>query len=349
MPWANTVIFNNSILVWLYAACVTLVVFLILRFTKTRVLRYLGGLAEKTTTQWDNMAVEVLRRTSWGFLIIVALFSGSRLLELTPTSDKFTTGTMIIVFFLQMALWFDRLSDQLIRYLVMEKSNKDNSSIAMITVMGFIGRIAIWSVIVLMALDNLGFDITALIAGLGIGGVAVALAAQNILGDLFASISIVLDKPFEVGDFIIVEDLMGAVEYIGIKTTRVRSLSGEQLVFSNNDLLKSRIRNYKRMYERRVVFSLGVVYQTTLEQLTRIPKMVRETIEAQENTRFDRAHFFKYGDYALQFEIVYYVKSPDYNIYMDIQQAINLEIYRQFSEQGIEFAYPSQTLFLEKT
>ena len=142
---------------------------------------------------------------------------------------------------------------------------------------------------------------------------------------------------------------MGAVEYIGIKTTRVRSLSGEQLVFSNNDLLKSRIRNYKRMYERRVVFSLGVVYQTTLEQLTRIPKMVRETIEAQENTRFDRAHFFKYGDYALQFEIVYYVKSPDYNIYMDIQQAINLEIYRQFSEQGIEFAYPSQTLFLEKT
>ena len=349
MQWANYVLFNNPILTWLYATCVTLVVFLVLRFTKIRILHYLSSLAEKTTVQWDNMAVEVLRRTSWVFLIIVALFSGSRLLELTPTSDKFTTGTMIIVFFLQMALWFDRLSDQLIRYLVMEKSNKDNSSIAMITVMGFIGRIAIWSVIVLMALDNLGFDITALIAGLGIGGVAVALAAQNILGDLFASISIVLDKPFEVGDFIIVEDLMGAVEYIGIKTTRVRSLSGEQLVFSNNDLLKSRIRNYKRMYERRVVFNLGVVYQTTREQLTRIPKMVRETIEAQENTRFDRAHFFKYGDYALQFEIVYYVKSPDYNIYMDIQQAINLEIYRQFSEQGIEFAYPSQTLFLEKT
>jgi len=169
-----------------------------------------------------------------------------------------------------------------------------------------------------------------------------------VLGDLFASISIVLDKPFVIGDFIIVGDMLGTVEHIGIKTTRVRSLFGEQLIFSNNDLLNSRIRNYKRMDERRIVFSIGVVYQTPYEKLSAIPGMVREIVEAQEQTRFDRAHFSKFGDFALIYEIVYYVKIPDYNAYMDIQEAINLEIYRKFQEQGIEFAYPTQTVFVAK-
>jgi small-conductance mechanosensitive channel len=198
------------------------------------------------------------------------------------------------------------------------------------------------SVLVLLALANLGVEVTPLITGLGIGGIAVALAAQSILGDLFGSLTILLDKPFLVGDFIIVGDQMGTIEKIGIKTTRVRALSGEQLVFSNTDLLSSRIRNFKRMYERRVVFSVGVVYETPVEKLQRIPEIIRQSILTQPQTRFDRAHFNTFGAYSLNFEAVYFVTTPDYNRYMDIQQAINLELVRRFGEEHIEFAYPTQ-------
>ncbi|MGA9537034.1 MAG: mechanosensitive ion channel family protein, partial [Desulfobacterales bacterium] len=177
-------------------------------------------------------------------------------------------------------------------------------------------------------------------------GIAVALAVQNILSDLFASLSIVLDKPFVIDDFIIVDNYMGTVEHIGLKTTRLRSLSGEYLVFSNNDLLKSRIRNYTRMLERRVVFSIGVTYQTPLEKLKQVPATIRKIIESQEAVRFDRAHFQGYGDFALKFEVVYYVLNPDYNRYMDIQQSINLAIFESFEKEGIDFAYPTQQLYI---
>jgi small-conductance mechanosensitive channel len=187
-----------------------------------------------------------------------------------------------------------------------------------------------------------------LIAGLGVGGIAVALAAQNILGDLFASLSIVVDKPFVVGDFIVIDDFLGTVDRIGLKTTRLRSLSGEQLIFSNADLLKSRIRNYRFMRERRIVFSFGVEYETPLPALETIPGTVREIIEAQERTRFDRAHFKSYGASALDFEVVYYVLVPEFNTYMDIQQAINFELFRRFADAGIGFAYPTQKLYVSR-
>jgi small-conductance mechanosensitive channel len=212
-----------------------------------------------------------------------------------------------------------------------------------------ITKFILWSSILLLALNNLGINVTSLIAGLGIGGVAVALAIQNILGDLFASLSIVLDKPFVIGDFLMIGDFMGSVEYIGLKTTRIRSLSGEQLVFSNSDLLGSRIRNYGRMFERRVVFSIGVTYQTPRERLKLIPEIIREAIESKSKTRFDRCHFMKYGDYALMFETVFYVLSPDYNAYMDIQQAIYFEIHERFEQEQIEFAYPTQKLFVTQS
>jgi len=200
--------------------------------------------------------------------------------------------------------------------------------------------------VLLLTLDNLGVDITALVAGLGIGGIAVALALQNVLGDLLASLSITLDQPFVIGDFLIVGDHMGSVEYVGIKTTRLRSLTGEQIVMSNADLLSSRVRNYGRMYERRIVFALGVAYETPREKLERIPPLLREIIEAQEGVRFDRAHFAKYGDFSLDFEIVYYVQSPEYGLYMDAQQAINFRIHEAFEDLGVQFAYPTQTLWI---
>ncbi len=202
----------------------------------------------------------------------------------------------------------------------------------------------IWVVALLLLLDNLGVNITTLVASLGIGGIAVALALQNILGDLFASLSIAMDKPFLVGDFIVVDDLMGTVRHIGLKTTRIKSLGGEELVFSNNDLLKSRVRNYKRMAERRVVFGFGVTYDTPPETLESLVAAVRRIIEAKDGTRFDRAHFKNFGASNLDFEAVYCILSADYNAFMDAQQRINLALLRHCNEHGINFAFPTQTI-----
>jgi small-conductance mechanosensitive channel len=228
------------------------------------------------------------------------------------------------------------------------KGEEDGGHRMTMNALSFLGRIVLWATVLLLILDNLGVDVTALVAGLGIGGVAIALAVQNILGDLFASLSIVLDQPFVLGDFIVIGELAGSVENIGIKTTRVRSISGEQLVFSNADLLGSRIRNFGRMEQRRVVFSIGVTYQTPIDKLERIPALIRSAVEAEEQVRFDRSHFSSYGDFSLNFETVYFVESSDYAKHMDILQAVNLRIYKSFADEGIEFAYPTQTLILEK-
>jgi small-conductance mechanosensitive channel len=211
-------------------------------------------------------------------------------------------------------------------------------------IVSFVTRLGLWAVVALTALGTLGIEVTPFIASLGIGGVAVALALQNVLGDLLASLSIVLDKPFVVGDFIQVGDLSGSVEYVGLKTTRVRSLSGEQLVFSNSDLLGSRIRNYGRMSERRVAFSLGVTYDTPAPVLRRIPGLVQEAVQSRENARFDRSHLKGFGASSVDFETVYYMEVPDYATYMDTQQAINLEIFERFGAEGIEFAFPTRTI-----
>ncbi len=198
----------------------------------------------------------------------------------------------------------------------------------------------------LFLLDNLGFDVAALLASLGIGGIAIALAAQGVLQDLFSYISILMDRPFEIGDFVILGDFMGSVEYIGIKTTRLRSLGGEQIVMANTDMTGSRIRNYKRMQRRRVVFGFGVVYETPCEKLQAIPNLVKQIIQADPNAQFDRTHFAAYGDFSLNFEVVYHVLSPDFNLYMDVQERINLALKQAFQEQGIEFAYPTQLLYV---
>jgi small-conductance mechanosensitive channel len=209
-------------------------------------------------------------------------------------------------------------------------------------------RVVVWGLATILLLDNLGFRINTVIAGLGIGGIAVALAAQNILGDLFAYFSIMFDRPFEIGDFIIVGDYMGVVNHLGVKTTRIGSLGGEQIIMSNKDLTDSRVRNYKRMEKRRVLFRLGVTYQTPFGKLQEIPEVIAGVIRGVEDTTFDRTHFSSYGDFSLVFEVVYYVLSNDYTKYMNIQQEINLKIHEEFEKRQIEFAYPTQTLFLNK-
>jgi small-conductance mechanosensitive channel len=210
-------------------------------------------------------------------------------------------------------------------------------------------KFAVWIVAVIFLLDNLGFKVTTVVAGLGIGGVAVALAGQAILKDLFSYFAILFDRPFEIGDFIAVGDKSGTVEKVGVKTTRLMSLSGEQLIFSNADLTDSRVQNYKRMKRRRVVFNLGVAYETPAKKLEAIPEIVGKIIADVDGAVFDRAHFASYGDSSLDYEIVYYVLTNDYQVYMDVQQRINLAIFKELGKRKIEFAYPTQTVRIVKS
>jgi len=337
---------GNSLLQWIIACAVLLFSYLLLRLAKHIAGRRLTALAALTETQVDDVLANALSKTRSLFLFVAGLFIASQFLHLPEHPQSIIHNLFIIALLIQAGIWIGEITLSTLEQHRQRALKKNPAAATTINAMSFLSRILIWSVVLLVALDNLGIDVTALVAGLGIGGVAVALSVQNILGDLFASLSIILDKPFVIGDFLIVDDYMGSVEYVGLKTTRVRSLSGEQLIFSNSDLLKSRIRNYGRMYERRVVFNIGVTYDTPREKLKRIPEIIREAVKTQDKTRFDRSHFMKYGDYALQFETVYYVASPDYNIYMDRQQAIYFAIHEVFEQEGIEFAYPTRTLYV---
>lgn len=331
---------------WLAGLVLFFVTLAVLYLIRKVIVRHVAKLAVRTTSVWDDAAVDSLRQTRGWFLLAVACFTASLVLGLPERTQTIVQTSMVLILLLQAALWGNVLiSDAVERYL--NQRVKDPATAMTIAAVAVIGKMLFFVVLVLLALENLGVNITALIAGLGIGGIAVALAVQNILSDLLASLSIVFDKPFVPGDFIIVGTQMGTVQKIGLKTTRVTSLSGEQLIFSNNDLLQSRIQNFKRMHERRIAFSVGVTYQTPRATLVRIPQILREAVELQGETRFDRAHFKDFGDFSLNFEIVYYVLTPDYTRYMDIQQAINLTIHERFESIGAEFAYPTQQLYVK--
>lgn len=344
----NSLIADNSLEQAAVAAATVALVFGAAVIVRRILARQFVRLAEGNDGEWEDFAAGLIKRIHWWVLLLVALAVGSRGLILTEGAELWTRRVAGLVVLLQAGL----LGSYTIRFWLKRyrkmKLATDAAGVTTFSAVAFIARVILWTVVAMIALDNVGVDVTALIAGLGVTGIAVALAVQNILGDLFASFSIVLDKPFVIGDFIIVDEHLGTIEHVGLKTTRLRSLSGELLIFSNTDLLKSRIRNFKQMRERRVVFVIGVVYQTPLEKLEAIPGIIRGIVENQRQrpVRFDRSHFKEFGAYALHFETVYWIQDPDYNIYMDIHQAINLAIYRRFADEGIQFAYPSQTLFV---
>ncbi len=346
LQFLDKVYYHNSIRTWGIALLIVLASWVGLSFVKWLFVKRLLKLAEKTKSTLDDLVIELVRETRGWFLLVVSLYAGAFVLSLPEKVARIVSTVTVILSLVQGAVW----SNALLSYLLSAGAGEqDGEKATAISALGFLGKIAIWSTFLLLMLDNIpGVHVSSLIAGFGVAGVAVALAVQSILGDLFAALSIVLDKPFVIGDFVVVDDYSGTVEKIGLKSTRIRSLSGEQLIFSNTDLLSSRIRNFKRMKERRVVFTIGVTYETPYEKLKAIPDIVRESIESQENTRFDRCHFKSFGDSSLNYEIVYYVTIPDYNVYMDTQQNINLMLVKEFAERGIEFAYPTQTIFLAK-
>jgi small-conductance mechanosensitive channel len=319
------------------------------RIAVTVVLVRAERIAQRTRTDLDDLIVRLLRSTRTLFLLLVAAWLASETMPLTQATDAGMETAVVIGLLIQCALWGVAAVGYLTDRYRRSQLEVDPGGATAIGAMSFIGKVAVWSIAALLILDNLDVDVAALVTGLGIGGIAVALAMQNVLSDLFASLSIVLDKPFVVGDFVVVGEFMGTVEYVGLKSTRIRSLSGEQIVFANSDLLASRLRNYKRMSERRAVFQLGVTYDTPAAKLRRVPEIVRAAVEAQPGTRFDRCHFKSYGASSLDFETVYFMLDPDFNRFMDVQQSINLELFDRFAEEGIEFAFPTRTLFVRSS
>jgi len=342
------VLFGNTGLDWLIALGIAAALMTVFFLTKSLARSRLQRVAARTAALWDDAVVDTLGKTTSFALVIFSLALGTIVLSLPERVTGVLASVAVITLIVQVGLWATNLLKFWLARSIEHRREEDPASVATLSLVSWVGRVLLWSVVLLLVLDNLGFDITALVAGLGIGGIAVALAVQNILSDLFASLSIVLDKPFVVGDFLNVGDFLGTVEHVGLKTTRLRSLSGEQLVMSNADLLQSRLRNYGRMYERRVLFTIGVTYQTPREKLEKIPKLIEDAVSKQDRVRFDRSHFKEYGDFSLNFETVFYVLDPDYALYMDIQQATNLAIHQAFEAEAIEFAYPTQTLFIER-
>lgn len=346
--WLGVELLGNPLRDWLVALGIAAGSFLILHLLKIFLLRRVLRHAETTPTPADDFAVALLQRTRRFLVLVLVVWLGSLSLQVPGGIERLLRTAALFAFLLQMALWALTAIGFWVDRMRKQRMATDAASATLLGAVGFAAKVVVLAGLVLVALDNVGVDVTALVAGLGIGGIAIGLALQNILGDLLASISIVLDKPFVIGDTIQVGEFVGTVESIGVKTTHLRSLSGEQLIFPNGDLLQSRIRNHKRMGDRRVALTFGVVYETPVEKVERIPALVREIVEPLEQIRFDRAHFVRLGASALEFEVVWFVLSPDFALHADRQQQILLTLLRRLEEEGIEIAYSARTLLVER-
>lgn len=336
---------GNPIKDWAISLGIILGWIILSKFLRVIVLAKLKKIAGSTQSTIDDFIVQELERTIMPFLYVLGVYAGIQYLTISIKVEHVLQIAILVV-----AVFFIiRLITGIVRYLfqnVLTKRQGQQAEIKQAKGILIIINAVIWVVGIIFLVDNLGYNITTIITGLGIGGIAIALAAQAILADLFSYLVIFFDKPFETGDFIIIGDKMGVVEYIGIKTTRLRAIGGEQLIIANTDLTNSRVQNYKRMERRRVVFSLGIVYETATQKLREIPDMIEKIIHAQPDTQFDRAHFSGFGDFSLNFEVVYFILSADYNLFMDRQQSIYLAIAEKFEQESIQFAYPTQTLFV---
>lgn len=337
---------GNPLEAWLLAAGAFLLVFLAILALRWFVARYVAVRLDSADSHSPGMLLELVRETRFFFATIAGLFTATRFLVLPERLERTTGYLLALLLLLQIGFWGSALLNFWLRHYTRRRMQMDAASVTTMRAVTLFGKLLLWVVLLLVALQTFGVNVTALVAGLGIGGVAVALAVQSVLGDLIASFSIVLDKPFAVGDSIAVDQVSGTVEQVGLKTTRIRSVTGEQIIMSNTDLARARLRNYKRMSQRRVAFTLGLEYGTEAAKLEQATRIIREIIEATPNTRFERSHFWSFGEKSLLIETVYFVLSPEYNLYMDLQQYINLEIARRFEALGVRFALPGRTVLM---
>ncbi len=335
-------IFGNSIWRYLLTVFLIFLYYYIFTYIRRTLVNKIEGIGAKNRIKAVLEPISyALEKTSSLFLFALAIRASLLNLHITPTIDKGISLFITLAVFIQIGLWADTVF-QLIADNWVRRSGNISPASTIANLIKFSLKLVAWILTILLFLDNIGINVTTLVAGLGIGGIAVALAVQNILGDLLCSLSIALDEPFQVGDNIALGNITGVVERIGIKSTRIRSSSGELIIVSNSDLVKGQIKNFKKMEERRIVFSTSVVYETSLEKLEQIPVIMKEIIESQKNIRFDRSHLMTLGDSAIIFDTVYHVKSSNFAVYAEAQQAINFQLIKQFQKHGIEFAYPTQ-------
>ena len=337
---AGNTIFRYILFISVFTGCIIL-----LKLFRIIVFARIKKLSLTTDSKIDDMILASFQKNIIPAMYLASIYLSTGLLKISSCFEKWsryifliTLGFLITRFVITLIIFF------LNRFWLVKTKEDEISSISVL--INTIIKILVWSVAILILLDNLGVKVSGLIAGLGISGVAIAFAAQSILRDIFNYFTIFFDRPFEIGDFLVIDQFAGVVEHIGVKTTRIRSLGGELLIFANTDLTGSRVRNYKSMQERRVVFSFGITYGTPPRKIKKIPDEISKIIGSMQGVRFDRAHFQKFGDSSLDFEIVYYVLSGEYNTYMDIQQEINLSIMSLFEKMKVEFAYPTRTVFL---
>jgi len=335
---------NNTSLDWIIAGLVFLSVVLVLRLAISTVATRVASISKKTETKLDDMISSCLENVKSISIVFFGFYLGSLCLSLPSVFDDLLQSGLVLVLLLQGALWANAIVNHILEDWAVKKYSGDSTISTALSSIGFLVRGAVWSMFLMLALDNVGLDIGPLIASLGIGGVALALALQNVLSDLFGSFSIVFDKPFVVGDFIETGGFEGRVQHVGLKTTRLEALSGEQLVLSNSDLLSSRIRNFEKRTKRRISFNLSVTYQTPPEKLEKIPVILREIIEKQKQAQFDRAFLTRLGSHGIHFEAVYFMRAPDLSSFGTVNHSINMEIFERFGLEEIEFAYTTKTI-----
>ncbi|MCF7812015.1 mechanosensitive ion channel family protein [Candidatus Gracilibacteria bacterium] len=339
-------IFGNSVQSYGIAILLFVGFWIGLKIFRSVILRRLEKVSQRTKTEIDDRMVKVLEEMSGFFLWFVAFYLTIKTLRINESIENVLDGL-----FLVLVVWeLIKIVRQIMEFGLQRVSHRKDETI--VHGLRLVLNIAIWATAILLVLSNLGFNISALAASLGIGGIAIAFAAQNILGDLFSSFTIYFDKPFQVGDYIVVTGgngtVNGVVKHIGLKTTRIASLQGEEIVVSNKQLTESNIQNFKKLHQRRVDFQIGVTYDTKTEKLEKIPELIKKAIDPLKGAEFGRAHFYQFADFSLNFKIMYYVDSGDYDDYLNTQQKINLGIRKAFEKEGIEMAFPTQTLYLKK-
>lgn len=349
-----TNIFGNTLFDYLVALGIFVLTWIVIYIIKRIVLMQLKILAKKTKTTLDDKLIDYVSRISIFFYIILSIYVSTSFLRL----PEIIHSGIFYLLLITIAYYVIKLINKFVEHLFDEVERKQiekekEADLSQLHLMRDVVKAVVWFLAVLMLLSNLGFDITALVAGLGIGGIAIAFALQNVLSDIFASFSIYLDKPFKKGDFVVVGNEMGTIKKIGLKTTRIESLQGEEIIVPNKTLVESVLHNYKKMHYRRITFHFGVTYETPVKKLEKIPQIVKEIIESRKYegkdiAKLERVFFKSFGDSSLIYEVLYTIHSNDYNVYAKIQNEINIEILNRFRKEGIEMAYPTTTVYLKK-
>ena len=347
---SNNTFWNNPIKNYFIALIIFFLIIICLKILKRFLIEKIRKIADHQQADFLNLLVKVISFVNLPFYILFSLYISFQFLNLPVITNKFVLYPLVIL----TAYYFIKAGQEIIDYgaekVIRIQKTKEEGEFdpSIIYLFSKALKVLLWILVIVITLQSLGYNITALVAGLGIGGVAIAFALQGILSDIFASFSIYFDRPFQIGDYIVVGDDSGTVKNIGIKSTRMQTLKGEELIISNKQLTEARIHNYKKMKKRRNAFTLGIVYNTPTEKLRKIPLILKKIIEKFELVELDRVHFGKFGEFSLNFEIVYYLNSADYKQHMDIQEEINLQIKEGFEKENIEFAYPTQKIFLNK-